>query len=111
MTDINEMTADARPKLSDTLTAVRDTAQQIRKYTKQDVAELLANLREVNTEILKIAKDFATVSSEVKEVVLLHRDDIDEMVESTTSIMPQGLETQLSGDELRDLLAYLQSLK
>ncbi len=86
MTDINEMTADARPKLSDTLTAVRDTAQQIRKYTKEDVAELLANLREVNTEILKIAKDFATVSSEVKEVVLLHRDDIDEMIDNMTLV-------------------------
>lgn len=82
VTDINEMTADARPKLSDTLTAVRDTAQQIRKYTKEDVAELLTNLREVNTEILKMAKDFVTVSSEVKEVVLLHRDNVDEMIDN-----------------------------
>jgi methyl-accepting chemotaxis protein len=76
------MTADARPKLSDTLTAVRDTAQQIRKYTKEDVADLLAKLREVNTEILKIAKDFASVSSEVKEVVLLHRGNVDEMIDN-----------------------------
>ena len=27
------------------------------------------------------------------------------------SLMPQGLETRLSHDELRDLLAYMQSLK
>ena len=39
------------------------------------------------------------------------RDEIDAIAESTTSIMPQGLETRLSQDELRDLLAYLQSLK
>jgi putative heme-binding domain-containing protein len=39
------------------------------------------------------------------------RDDVEAIAESTTSIMPQGLETRLSADELRDLLAYLQSLK
>lgn len=36
---------------------------------------------------------------------------IESMAESPMSLMPQGLETRLSRDELRDLLAYLQSLK
>ena len=39
------------------------------------------------------------------------RAEIDELRESPTSIMPQGLETRLSETELRDLLAYLKSLK
>lgn len=39
------------------------------------------------------------------------RSEIDELKESTTSIMPQGLETRLSESELSDLLAYLKSLK
>ena len=39
------------------------------------------------------------------------RDRIDELVESKTSIMPKGIETTLTTDELRDLMAYLQTLK
>jgi hypothetical protein len=33
------------------------------------------------------------------------------MKESNTSIMPKGLDTTLTADELRNLLAYLQQLK
>jgi putative heme-binding domain-containing protein len=43
--------------------------------------------------------------------IRIARKNIEEMAESTTSIMPQGLDTRLSRDELRDLLAYLQTLK
>lgn len=39
------------------------------------------------------------------------RDEIDEIVPSPVSIMPQGLDRVLRPDELRDLIAYLQSLK
>jgi putative heme-binding domain-containing protein len=41
--------------------------------------------------------------------IRVRRDQIDELRESSTSIMPKGLDTQLSADELRHLLAYLQS--
>ena len=41
----------------------------------------------------------------------LARGDIDQMQSSPTSIMPSGLDTTLSRQELADLLAYLQSLK
>ena len=43
--------------------------------------------------------------------IQLPRSEIDELRESTTSIMPQGLETRISEQELSDLLAYLKSLK
>ncbi len=43
--------------------------------------------------------------------VQIPRAEIDELKESTTSIMPQGLETRITETELRDLLAYLKSLK
>lgn len=39
------------------------------------------------------------------------RDEIESFVPGRVSIMPQGLETQLSRRELQDLLAYLQSLR
>jgi putative heme-binding domain-containing protein len=41
----------------------------------------------------------------------LKRSDIDQMHSSPTSIMPAGLESAISRQELADLLAYLQSLK
>jgi putative heme-binding domain-containing protein len=37
--------------------------------------------------------------------------DIDVLMPGRVSIMPQGLDTQLSRQELRDLLAYLQGLR
>ena len=84
--DVKTMTADARPKVSEALTAVRETAQKIRKYTDEDVADILTKLREVNTKILKITKDFAVVSEQTKQIVLVHRDNIDEMIDNMTQV-------------------------
>lgn len=39
------------------------------------------------------------------------RDEIEEIQPSHVSVMPQGLDRQLSDDQLRDLLAFLQTLK
>jgi len=39
------------------------------------------------------------------------RSSIDELRMGRTSIMPQGLDAQLSRDELRDLMSFLVSLK
>ncbi len=38
---------------------------------------------------------------------LLARDDVDEVLTSKLSMMPEGLETQLKSDEIRDLFALL----
>jgi putative heme-binding domain-containing protein len=43
--------------------------------------------------------------------IRIPRSAIEEMKESNTSIMPKGLDTTLTADELRNLLAYLQQLK
>jgi putative membrane-bound dehydrogenase-like protein len=43
--------------------------------------------------------------------VRVPRDQIETFVPSPTSIMPQGLDKTLSPEELRDLVAFLQSLK
>ncbi|MBI2807359.1 MAG: HEAT repeat domain-containing protein [Planctomycetes bacterium] len=43
--------------------------------------------------------------------IRIARDEIDAFVPSRVSIMPQGLDAQLTPRELRDLLAYLQSLR
>jgi putative heme-binding domain-containing protein len=54
--------------------------------------------------------DLTLVTAERAEV-RIPRTQIESLVPGRVSIMPQGLETQISRDELRDLLAYLQSLR
>ena len=46
-----------------------------------------------------------------KPEVRISREDIDEMVPLPLSIMPQGLEKTVTTEELRDLIAYLMTLK
>jgi putative membrane-bound dehydrogenase-like protein len=55
--------------------------------------------------------DTITLRTKDLQELRVRRDQIDELRESSTSIMPKGLDTQLTPDELRDLLAYLQSRK
>ncbi len=46
-----------------------------------------------------------------KPELRIARDDIEEMVPSTTSLMPRGLEKAITVAELRDLIAYLKTLR
>ena len=84
--DMNQITADARPKIQQTLTAVNSAAGNIEGYTKKDFAEILATLRRTNTKVLKIATDFGEVSGQVKEMVTVNRDRIDEMIDNMTLV-------------------------
>ena len=43
--------------------------------------------------------------------IRIPRDQIEEMQPSRVSIMPQGLDTQLTRGQLADLLAFLRSLR
>jgi putative membrane-bound dehydrogenase-like protein len=56
------------------------------------------------------ADEIVLQTTDLREI-RIRREDIEELKESDTSIMPQGLETRLSEEELRDLMAYLQTLK
>ena len=84
--DVNKMTTDAQPKIEETLTAVRDTVADIRQYAKKDIADILTQIRQANTRILKIAGDISIVSGQAKELALLHRDNIDEMLDNMTQV-------------------------
>jgi putative heme-binding domain-containing protein len=46
-----------------------------------------------------------------REEVRIARSEVKEIVSSKVSVMPQGLERSLTSDDLRDLLAYLSTLK
>ncbi|HAU38564.1 MAG TPA: hypothetical protein DCX07_12715 [Phycisphaerales bacterium] len=80
--DVNAMSADARPKMERTMTAVADTAEKIQQYADKDIADLLARLRESNTEILKVARDLSEVSDTTRKIVTLNRDNIDRMLDN-----------------------------
>lgn len=55
--------------------------------------------------------DTITLRTKDLQELRVRRDDIDEMRESSTSIMPAGLDRQLTPEELQNLLAYLRSRK
>ena len=61
--------------------------------------------------ILKQTPDALVLRTTQQKEIILVRDEIEELLPSKVSIMPQGLDRVLSEQELRDLLAYLESLK
>jgi len=86
MADVRAMVKEGRPKVSRALTAVANTAETIEAYTKKDVAEILATLRQANTKVLKVAGDFAVVSEQAKEIVTVNRDNIDETLDNLAQV-------------------------
>jgi putative membrane-bound dehydrogenase-like protein len=55
--------------------------------------------------------DEVVLALNAKETVHIPREEIDEMVPGTVSIMPAGLDQQLSSQELIDLITFLKSAK
>jgi putative heme-binding domain-containing protein len=55
--------------------------------------------------------DTLTLRTAQRETVRIVRTDIETMTPGKVSIMPAGLDKVLTPDELRDLIAYLSSLK
>lgn len=55
--------------------------------------------------------DTITLRTQDLQELRIRRDEVEELKESSTSIMPKGLDTQLSAEELQNLLAYLRALK
>jgi ABC-type transporter Mla subunit MlaD len=78
--DVNEITGDARPKIADTLTSVRNITGTAETYVEKDVATLLAQLREINTELTRIVGDLRTLTSKARDTVVLNQDNFNEMM-------------------------------
>ncbi len=86
VTNIKKITTDARPKIDKSLTSIVKTTKAIETYTKDDVAEILKKLRKTNTEVLQIVKNFGTVSKNAKEIVLMHRGNVDEIIDNMAQV-------------------------
>jgi putative membrane-bound dehydrogenase-like protein len=64
-----------------------------------------------NGLLRKDAADEVVLVKSPTEEIHIARDDVDEMRPGTVSIMPQGLDKQLTPQELADLVAFLQGCK
>lgn len=62
-----------------------------------------------NGLIRRETADEITLATGAKEEARISRDDIDEIRPGTVSIMPAGLDTQLTKEQIADLLAFLKS--
>jgi ABC-type transporter Mla subunit MlaD len=96
--DLAGMLAETRPKVKETMTSVSGAARNIEAYTKKDLGEILASLREANTRILKIVGDFSTVSEQAKQIVATNRDNIDETLDNLAFV---SINLKAASEEIR----------
>ena len=85
------------------------SASFVRSYEPVTVATTSG--KTFNGLLRKDAPDEVILAINAKETVRIARDEIDQMVPSTVSIMPAGLDQQLSTQELIDLVAFLRACK
>ena len=64
-----------------------------------------------NGIVRKDAPDEVVLVLNAKDIVRIGREDIDEMLPGSTSIMPTGLDKQLTAQELIDLVTFLRAAK
>ncbi len=78
--------ADAKPKISALLTSARDAAERLDSFSRKDVAEVFAQLRQANTKVLAIANDLSDVSDAARKIVVLNRENIDRMIDNMAQV-------------------------
>jgi putative heme-binding domain-containing protein len=79
----------------------------VRSY--EPILVLTKSGKQVNGLIRKETPDEITFATGAKEEVRVLRSDIDEIRPGTVSIMPAGLDTQLTRQQIADLIAFLKS--
>jgi len=61
--------------------------------------------------VLSDTSDSVTIQKSTGDPVTVSRDDIEELVPGTVSVMPKGLDEELSTQQIADLVAWLQTLR
>ena len=79
-TNVEEMSADAKPKVDKALTSVVNMTASMEKYTSNDIPAILADLRKTNTELVTIVGNIRVLTAKAKDVIVLNSDHIDEMI-------------------------------
>lgn len=86
MDDINQISGDAKPKVEKALTSVVNITAKVEKYTDEDIINLLTDLRKSTTKLVDIVADFKVVSSTAKDIVVLNRENLDEIIANMKSV-------------------------
>ena len=69
-----------------TTSAAADTAVQIRKYSREDLAVLLADLRRLNSELLTSASNLSQITAVGKDMVTGNRASINDAIDNLTRV-------------------------
>jgi len=96
--DVNDMSADIKPRLQRTIKNVELTSAKLKEYIEYDVAAIMIDLRQTTTKILRVSRDFAELSGEVKEIVVLNRDNIDEIIDNLAAV---SADLKAAGKDIR----------
>lgn len=104
-----DLTGSNRANLEYVLTNVIDPSALIAREYKMNVV-VMTDGRVLTGMIVERTGDRLTLQT-VNERLTLVEADIDELVESTVSMMPEGQFDALSAEEVRDLVAYLATKK
>jgi len=73
-------------RLGRTSALIEQAAGDIRSYTRNDIAEILADLRKLNTELLTAAGNLSRLTSQAEQIVTVNRPSIDEMIDNLTNV-------------------------
>lgn len=79
----------------------------VRSY--EPVLVVTTSGKSINGLIRRESADEIVLATGAKEEVRIPRDEVEEIVPGTVSIMPAGLETQFTREQLADLVAFLKS--
>jgi putative heme-binding domain-containing protein len=85
------------------------SASLVRSY--ESVVVLTKSGKSHNGLVKKDSADEVILATGPKEEVRITKDEIEEMRPSTVSVMPSGLDQQLSPQDLADLIAFLKNAK
>jgi len=81
---VEALVQNSRPVVASILLHLDGTAEEVERLTREDVAEVLHGLCEAKAIILHVLDDVRDASQDVKEVVRLNRDNIDETIDNIT---------------------------
>ncbi len=85
-TVFNELATLNAPKISKTIDDISQTTGRINEYSRKDIAEILANVRQASTEIVTISKNVSDMSEKLRGVVDRNTLGIDTMIDNLVHV-------------------------
>lgn len=86
VTNVDAIVADARPKVANVLAKVSVAADRIDEFAQKDLAGFLAQVREINTKVLKTLENLEGASGEIRQIVTVNRTSVNEMIDNMATM-------------------------